>query len=267
MRSQRLDDGTETDRRYTRAVSSSVVIILAALFFVTAALYASVGHAGASGYLAAMALLGVSPAIMKPTALALNILVATIASLLYWRAGAFSWRTFWPFAVTSVPASFIGGRLVVPVRAYGIIVALILIYAAVRLLASRRGGEEQVTRVPTVAALMTGAIIGLLSGLVGVGGGIFLTPLLLFCRWSTTRVAMGVSAVFILVNSIAGLAGHAIGTGDLPRSLPILAAAAAIGGWMGATYGSRRTNPILMRRLLAIVLVIASLKMFAAAAF
>ena len=108
--------GVADDHRYTPAMSSSVVIILAVLFFVAAALYASVGHAGASGYLAVMALVGVSPAVMKPTALVLNIVVAAIASLLYGRAGAFSWRTFWPFAVTSVPASFIGGRLVVPAR-------------------------------------------------------------------------------------------------------------------------------------------------------
>ena len=244
---------------------SSSIFYLAVLFFGAALLYASVGHAGASGYLAVMALVGVAPAVMKPTALILNVLVAAIASTLYWRAGAFSWKTFWPFAVTSIPASFLGGWLSVPASIYGIIVAVILIYAAVRLLATASGQEEQVTRVPVFAALVTGAVIGLLSGLVGVGGGIFLTPLLLFCRWSTARIAAGVSAVFILVNSVAGLAGHAVVAGNLPTGMPIFASAVAIGGSIGATYGSRRANPIVMRRVLAVVLVVASVRMFTAA--
>lgn len=246
-------------------MSLSVIIVLAALFFLTAALYASVGHAGASGYLAAMALVGVSPAVMRPTALALNILVATIASVQYARVRAFSWRTFWPFALPAVPAAFFGGRLVLPVRTYSLLVGAILLYAAVRLLAPRRDRDEQETLVPVVAALVAGTIIGLLSGLVGVGGGIFLTPLLLLRRWSTPRIAAGVSAVFILVNSVAGLAGHTATIGDLPPDLPILALAAALGGWLGATYGATRADPILMRRLLAVVLLIASTKMFATA--
>ena len=246
-------------------VSSTDVLILAGLFFGAAVLYSSVGHAGASGYLAVMALVGVSPAFMKPTALILNVLVAVVASTLYWRAGAFSWPIFWPFALASVPASFLGGWVAVPVRIYGVIVALVLAYAAARLFAVKRVSEERVVRIPLVIALVTGATIGFLSGLVGVGGGIFLTPLLLFCRWSTARIAAGVSAVFILVNSIAGLAGHALVLRNLPRGLPIFAAAVAIGGWLGATYGSRRTDPIVMRRVLAVVLVIASLKMLAAA--
>src|SRR5437588_3680445 len=155
-------------------------ITLAALIFIVALLYATVGHAGASGYLAAMALFSISPLVMKPTALVLNVLVAIIGTVRFYRAGFFSWRTFWPFIITSIPASFIGGALTLPVPIYKSIVGIVLVYSAVRLFLGATAADRKRTQPPPIMpALLIGLAIGLLSGLTGVGGGIFLSPVLL----------------------------------------------------------------------------------------
>lgn len=228
-----------------------------------AVLYSSVGHAGASGYLAVMALFGVAPAVMRPTALTLNILVATIATVKFYRAGCFSWRLFWPFALTSVPAAFLGGRLDLPSDAYRAVVGVVLLYAAWRMFRSARSREPEQTprRPPVWVALLAGAGIGLLSGLTGVGGGIFLSPLLLILGWARMRESSGVAALFILVNSIAGLLGVASTVSALPQGLLLWAPAAILGGWIGAEFGSRRLAPPILRQLLALVLLVAGLKM------
>jgi len=225
-------------------------------------LYASVGQAGASGYLAAMALFSIAPTVMKPTALALNILVATITTIKFYRANCFSWPVFWPFALTSVPFSFFGGTLSLPGSIYKPIVGIILIFAAYRLfIAQPVNSASAVKPIPLWAAFIAGAVIGLLSGLTGVGGGIFLSPLLLFMGWAETKQTSGVSAAFILVNSVAGIVGHRTSITSLPSAIPVWAIAAVIGGWIGAEYGSRRIGSPTIRRLLAVVLVIAGLKM------
>src|SRR2546429_6222364 len=163
---------------------ANAAIIIAALIFIVAVLYSTVGHAGASGYLAAMALFGMTPLVMKPTALILNIIVAVIGTVRFYRAGFFSWKVFGPFAVASIPASFIGGSLTLPVPIYKSIVGIVLLYSAVRLFFSaRHADQKEVSPVPVVAALTIGAAIGLLSGLTGVGGGIFLSPVLLIMHW------------------------------------------------------------------------------------
>lgn len=235
-------------------------LLLAFLILLAAMLYASVGHGGASAYLAVMALFGVAPAVMKPTALVLNILVATIGTVLFYRTGSFSWRTFWPFALGSVPFAFLGGVLTLPVAWYRPVVGLVLLYAAWRLWP--RGVPSLPERtLPRGLALGLGMGIGFLSGLTGVGGGIFLSPLLLLARWANPRQTAGVSAAFILVNSLAGLVGHLSETAALPAVLPWWAAAAMAGGLPGALWGSRRLPPAMLRRLLAVVLVVAGLKM------
>jgi uncharacterized membrane protein YfcA len=239
-----------------------LALILSAVFLITALLYASVGHAGASGYLTTMALLGVAPATMRPTALVLNILVASIAAFKFYRAGAFSWSLFWPFAVTSIPLAFIGGGITLPSNAYKVVVGLILIYAAYRMFRSTRAvTPEIVTSPPLTLALFSGAGIGLLSGLTGTGGGIFLSPLLLFMHWAEPRQASGVSAVFILMNSLAGLSGQLTSLSALPNVLPLWLIAVSLGGWFGAEYGSKRWSGYQIRRALAVVMVIAGFKL------
>src|SRR4028119_1691469 len=240
------------------------VILLAVLIFAAAILYSSVGHAGASGYLAAMALVGVAPDVMKPTALALNILVATIAAVRLYRAGYCCWSALWPFAIGSIPLSFIGGAIILPGYLYKPAVGIVLLYAAYRLFRSTMKEPQEPAdksiNIPTAPAIASGSVIGLLSGLTGTGGGIFLSPLLLFTGWADTKMASGVAAVFILVNSIAGLLGNLASVSSLPSDLPLFVGAALLGAVIGTTLGIKLATPIILKTLGA-VLVIAGLKM------
>lgn len=236
--------------------------VLTLLVFVVSALYASVGHAGASGDIAAMGLVGVPTASMKPVALILNLFVASIATYRFHRSGYFSWSLFWPFALTSIPAAFVGGRISLSSNLYRPLVGFVLIYAAYRLVRISTSRHIETTKnVPFMAAMLWGAVIGLLSGLTGVGGGIFLSPLLLLAGWATVRQSAGVSAAFILVNSIAGLAGNLSSIHHVPSLVLWLIPAAALGGFLGSYFGSKRLNPATLRILLAVALVIAALKM------
>ena len=243
---------------------ATLTAALAAAMLVAAFGYAAVGHGGASAYLAAMALAGIAPQEMRPIALTLNILVSAIATWKFQRAGYFRWRLFWPFAVVSIPFAYVGGAITLPGHAYKALVGAVLIYAAWQLWLSGRAGEEmRPVREPPIAwALAIGAAMGLLSGLTGVGGGIFLSPLLLMLGWAGTKQTSAVAAPFILVNSIAGLAaGFIAKTASLPEHIWVLGVAVLIGGWLGAEYGSRRfANPI-VRRVLAVVLALAGTKM------
>ena len=234
--------------------------LLALAFFAGAVLYASVGHAGASGYLAAMAFAGLPAATMRPTALVLNLLVASIATIRFARAGFFSWRLLWPFALGSVPFAYVGGGITLPGHWYRALVGVVLWAAALRLWLnlSVRGQERQ---PPIGVAVVTGAGIGLLAGLTGTGGGIFLSPLLLFLRWAETRQTGGVAAAFILLNSLAGLAGNPASLSQLPSHLPLWAAAVVIGGLLGAEIGSRRIGTPAFRRVLGVVLLVAGAKL------
>jgi uncharacterized membrane protein YfcA len=238
------------------------VALLTCLIFAVSMLYAAVGQAGGSGYLAVMALLGVAPAVMRPTALVLNILVATISTLKFYRAGYFSWPTFWPFAVTSIPAAFVGGSLSLQPGTYNIIVGSVLLYAAYRLF--RIAQVSTTTRSiasPIWMALLLGVGVGLLSGLTGIGGGVLFGAALLGLGWADTRPALGMTAALNLSNSAAGLLGHVASVKALPSAIPIWAAAAMLGGWIGAEYGSRRLSSRTLQRLLAVVLTIAGLKL------
>jgi hypothetical protein len=237
-------------------------IILAFLIFIAALLYSSVGHAGASGYIAAMALLGVAPATMKPVALSLNVLVASIATIKFYRADAFSWNLFWPLAIASIPFAYLGGLLVLPSQIYKPLVGAVLIYAAWRSYHTANNPPNSslcVVGLPII--MLAGACLGLLSGLTGVGGGIFLSPILLFFRWAEPKKISGIAAGFILVNSIAGLFGCFTSAVTIPRSLPFWAVAAVIGGYIGADFGSKRLGNPTIQKLLALVLFIAGVKM------
>jgi uncharacterized protein len=228
--------------------------------FIVAVLYSSVGHGGASGYLAVMALFAVSQSTSRPSALLLNIFVAGVGTIQFYRAGYFSWRTFWPFAVTSIPFAYIGGTITLPTTAYKVVLGVVLVVAAIRLAWNLKSDVE--ARPPNIwVALVIGAIIGLLSGLVGVGGGIFLTPVLLLMNWSDTKTAAGISAVFILVNSISGLAGNYGQLQTLPTNVWFWVLAAIAGGLLGSTLGAKRFDSLTLRRVLAVVLLIAGGKL------
>ncbi len=236
---------------------------VSALFFFVAMLYSSVGHGGASGYLAVLSFFAIAPALMSSTALLINVLVSTTAFVAFYRAGHFSSGLAWPFLLTSVPAAFLGGTVQLPAKAYFLILAGVLLFAAFRLIIkSPAGGGETLVKTPTISvALPVGAGIGALSGIVGVGGGIFLSPLILLMNWAGAKRTAAVSALFILVNSIAGLTGRLYsGTFAVKELAPFLAAA-FLGGMIGSGLGARRFSSLAIRRLLGVVLVVASVKL------
>ena len=233
---------------------------LAVAILVVAFLYSCVGHAGASGYIAVMTLFGLAAPDIKSAALVLNILVASIGTWQFWRAGHFSWGLFWPFAVLAVPMAFVGGYVDLPTHVFKVLVGVGLLLSAVRFLLKPAG--DVVVREPTrPVALGLGASLGLMAGLTGTGGGIFLTPLLLINRWARAKAAAAVSAMFILVNSAAGLLGNLSSTKRYPAFALVLAIAAVIGGTAGSYLGSRRFNHVMIKRLLSVVLLIAGVKL------
>lgn len=238
-------------------------LILAALFLAAAVLYSSVGHAGASAYLAAMALVGVAPTTMRPTALALNLIVATIVVVRFSRSGHLPWREMLPLAVGSVPMAFVGGLVELPDEGYRPIVALVLLVGAWRLATAGTQEAEggRAGGVPAALGVASGATIGLLAGLTGTGGGIFLTPLLVLARWTATREAAGLSGAFILVNSVSGLVGVTAGGASVPPALPLWMAVVAAGGLVGSWLGAHRFSILNLRRVLAVVLVLAAAKL------
>lgn len=238
-------------------------ILLGLLFFAVAVLYGSVGHAGASGYLAVMALVGVPPAQMKPTALALNIVVATIATINFRRVGVFYPKQVLPLALTSVPMAFLGGMVHPSATWYRPLVAAILVVAAARAMFKPPNSDSaaQEPQVPWPAALVIGGVIGVLSGLTGTGGGIFLTPLVVFLGWATVRQSAGMSALFILVNSIAGLVGNTAAMPTPSADLVLMVCAAAAGGFLGSSLGASRLPERPLAIALALVLLIAAAKL------
>jgi len=238
--------------------STQLAIILA--IFIVAVMYSSVGHGGASGYLAVMAFLSVAPEVTRPTALVLNLFVASIGAYQFYRAGYFSWRIFLPFAITSIPFAFIGGMITLPTNVYKLLLGIVLILAALRL-AWKFVPDTEIKQPPIWICLIIGALIGLLSGLVGVGGGIFLTPVLLLMNWSETKTAAGVSALFILVNSISGLRGNLAQIEKLPPTVWFWIGAAVVGGLVGSTLGSKKFDSLMLRRVLALVLAFAGFKL------
>lgn len=236
-----------------------------------ASLYAAVGSGGGTGYLAVMGVVGMTPEVMRPVALIFNVLVTSISAFQFVRAGYFAGRIFWPLVALSIPAAFVGGRLDVAAEIYRPVVGVVLIIAAWRMAAS--SGEKQTspaadnpspyrtnpTRLPIL--LLAGGGIGFVSGLLGIGGGIFLGPLLLFTRWSTTREMVGISAAFVLVNSSAGLAGRLTALPVLPVGLWVWLPAVALGGYFGATVAAYRLNQKWIRRMLAVVLIFGGIRM------
>ena len=240
--------------------------LLAAVFLVVAVLYSSVGHAGASGYIAAMALFGLPAGVVKPSALALNIVVGSIGLFRFWRAGLVPWRLVLPLVVASAPAAYFGASLALSPIVYQRILAAVLVLAAVQLwrtaaLASTGEAGRPMRPLPWRLALGIGAGIGFVAGLSGTGGAIFLTPLLIFGRYTETRVASGASVVFVLANSMTGLAAAVPAAGGWPPALPLWVGAVVIGALIGTQLGRGALPVGVLRRVLAIVLVVAAVKL------
>lgn len=238
------------------------IIFFLALLPVVAFLYAAVGHGGASGYLALMALFGFAPETMKPTALLLNLFVAGVAFLHYAKSGYFNKKLFIAFAVASIPLSFLGGMLEIDAQLYKKILAILLIFAILRLL-NVFGKEAQETKpVKIWEGVLVGGIIGFFSGLIGIGGGIILSPVILLMKWGKMKEAAAVSALFIWVNSAAGLAGQFSSGVRIDFQAFVLVAIALVGGFLGGYLGSKKFNNNLLKYLLAVVLIIAAVKLF-----
>jgi len=221
--------------------------------------YASVGHGGASGYLAVLAIFAVAPAVMKQTALVLNLGVSLLAFYQFYRQKYFRFELFWPFALTSVPMSYLGAQFVLSDANYKRILGICLVIAIVRMLATFKSDEQRSVSLPL--ALIFGAVIGLFSGMIGIGGGILLSPILLLMRWASLKEAAAISALFIFVNSVAGLFGLKNGI-HVDQTLVFWIISALVGGMFGARWGAQIASNKAVKWVLALVLLIASVKLW-----
>jgi len=237
------------------------LILFYILLFLVAFLYSSVGHGGASGYLALMALFSITPDVMKPTALLLNLFVSLTSFIQFYRGKHFNWKIFLPFAITSVPMAFVGGLISVDDNVYKKILCLLLIIPIVRFLFFGNIKVEEIKKPNFILSLIIGAAIGFLSGLIGIGGGIILSPVLLLLKWADMKKTAAISAIFIFVNSLSGLAGQLQKGINFSTDMYAYVAVAFVGGLCGAYFGSLKLNQNFLKYLLAIVLIIASYKL------
>jgi uncharacterized protein len=238
------------------------IFLLLFLLALIAFLYSSVGHGGASGYLAVMAIVGVAPLMMKPSALLMNLAVSAFSFIGFYKAGHFKFKLFWPFALASIPMAFWGGTMTLSDAIYKKILAACILISIARMIYQFNKNDKPLHEIPAWAGLLSGGCIGLLSGMIGIGGGIILSPLMLLMRWSTLKQTAGVSALFIFVNSLAGLYGQIQKGGfQLTTNLQYGIAATIIGGLLGSYYGSQKFNIPTLRYLLTLGLSIACLKL------
>jgi uncharacterized membrane protein YfcA len=246
----------------TRLLDTWTLILVASSMAAAAALYASVGHGGASAYLAIMALFSVAPEAMRPTALALNLVVSAFAAWRFAASGQTNWRLLASFAATSVPAAWLGGAAQLPASLYRPLVGAVLLAAALRLFWQPERTAARPVRQPSLfLAVPTGAGLGLLAGLTGTGGGIFLSPLMILLGWEDARRTAGVAAAFIFLNSAAGLAGNLASVRSLPGEMPYLLGAVAAGAVAGTALGVARLPRERLLQALGVVLVVAGLKL------
>lgn len=235
--------------------------LIGACLFLGAVLYTSVGHGGASAYIAVLSLFGVSAAAIKPTALALNIVVSSYTSVAYVRAKLCSFRLLIPLLMGAVPMAYVGGMLHLPSHVYKPLVGCILLFSAYRFIAPHRTTAAEIRPHHPLLAVVIGAVIGFLSGLTGTGGGIFLSPLVLFLGWTTVKGASGTAALFIFFNSVAGFLGNLQAAHDLPATLPLFVLCVVLGAVLGTRLGIRHFSEALLRRALGVVVLVAGLKM------
>jgi uncharacterized membrane protein YfcA len=239
----------------------TISIFFLLLLFIVAFLYAAVGHGGASGYLALMAVFGMLPEIMKPTALLLNLFVSLSAFLLFYKEGHFKWKIFLPFALASIPFSFLGGMIALDASIYKKILGVLLLIPVVRLAAFPNKDIHDLKQSTFFLSLLIGACIGFLSGLIGIGGGIILSPVLLLLAWTNQKQTAAISALFIFVNSLSGLAGQLTKGINFQSEMFILVGVAFAGGSVGAWLGAKKFNQNILKYLLATVLLMASVKL------
>jgi uncharacterized membrane protein YfcA len=238
-----------------------MMMVFYLLLFFTAFLYASVGHGGASGYLALMALFNITPEVMKPTALLLNLFVAGTSFIQFYRGGHFKWKIFLPLALASVPMAFLGGLVTVDAAVYKKMLGLLLLIPIVRFIFFRNIPVDQLKKSSIGLSLLIGGGIGLLSGMIGIGGGIILSPIILLLKWTDQKQTAAISALFIFVNSLSGLGGQLTkGIHFSPDMLAYVSIAFA-GGLGGAYFGALRFRQDVLKYLLAFVLMMASYKL------
>lgn len=236
------------------------LISLPIVVFLVAGLYSSVGFGGASSYLAVMSLYEISPALASSLALTLNILVASMGVINYSRNGHFRWELIWPFLVTSIPAAFLGGMITMDATVYGIILNVILTYVAINMflkpkLASLPNDDVKLPKIWLM--LVAGGLLGFISGMIGIGGGIFLSPLIILAKWGSAKQAAASSAVFIVINSISGLVGRALSGGlQYGEGSAILIAAGVVGGFLGSYIGAKYLSHRFVQILLGVVLLV-----------
>jgi uncharacterized membrane protein YfcA len=229
--------------------------------FLVAFLYASVGHGGASGYLALMAIFSIAPDVMKPTALLLNLFVSLTSFIQFYRGGHFNWKIFLPFAVASVPMAFVGGLVTIDAVIYKKILGVLLLIPVIRFLFFSNIKVDERKQVNIIIAVLIGAAIGFFSGLIGIGGGIILSPILLLLRWTDMKQTAAISALFIFVNSLSGLAGQLTKGIHFTPDMYTYVVIAFVGGLLGAYFGSARLKQKALGFMLAAVLGIASFKL------
>jgi uncharacterized membrane protein YfcA len=237
-------------------------LLFIALIALVAFAYAMVGHGGASGYLALMGIAHFQGAVMKPTALLLNLCVSLIAFVQYYRSGHFRWKLFWPFAVLSIPCAFVGAGITLDDLLYKRILALCIVIAGLRLLGVFTRGQRALRDVPLAIALVLGGVIGLLSGMLGIGGGVLLSPVLLVCAWADAKTAAATASLFIFVNSAAGLIKVQGMQNAFTQDMLLWTGAAIAGGLLGSWIGARKAPEPRLRQALGMVLLAASIKLF-----
>jgi uncharacterized protein len=224
--------------------------------------YSSVGHGGGSGYLAIMALFGFAPESIRYYALILNLLVSAIAFISYSHAGFFKWRKVVPFLITSIPAAYAGARLTIDPLAYKIILGIMLLLAVFRMLWVKSNGDEKTSDPPVILAAGIGLALGFVSGLIGIGGGILLSPILILARYAKMKEAAAASALFIFLNSASGLAGLFSNSFSINLHIIYWIIAVALAGYLGSATGSRSLSELNLKRVLSLVLIAASIKLF-----
>ncbi|MBC7688007.1 MAG: sulfite exporter TauE/SafE family protein [Aquabacterium sp.] len=237
------------------------IFLFYGLLFLVAFLYASVGHGGASGYLALMAIFSVAPEVMKPTALLLNLFVSLTSFIQFYRGKHFLWKIFLPLALASVPMAFIGGLLVVDGSVYKKLLGLLLLIPVIRFLFFSNTPASELKKSSPVLSVFIGGTIGYLSGLIGIGGGIILSPVLLFLKWTDQKQTAAISALFIFVNSLSGLAGQLIKGIQFNANMVWYVAIAFTGGLLGAYFGALKFKQTILKNVLAVVLLLAAYKL------